>query len=93
MCRVLPGARQESLRFTAEKTLSIKERFPYCSVGKFSRIWRRTPDALQLERRLAGMMLWPELLAAKGMIAFGVKFGVGQHTADWEYVDAPERPG
>ncbi len=29
-------ARQESLRFTAEETLSIKERFPYSSVGKFS---------------------------------------------------------
>ena len=24
-----------------------------------------------------------QLLAAKGMIAFGIKFGVGQHTADW----------
>jgi hypothetical protein len=26
------GRRQESLRFTAEKALSIKERFPYCSL-------------------------------------------------------------
>ena len=53
---VLPGARQESLRFTAEKTLSIKERFPYGSVGKCSLICGRTPVALQPERRLAGMM-------------------------------------
>ena len=50
------GRRQESLRFTAEKTLSIKQRFPYCSVGKLSRICRRAPHALRPERRLAGMI-------------------------------------
>ena len=54
---VLPGAQQESLRFTGEKTLSIGERFRYCSVGKCSLICRRTPEALQLERRLAGTTL------------------------------------
>ena len=54
---VLPGARQESLRFTAEKTLSIRERRAYFWAGKCSRICRRTPDALHVERRLAGMTL------------------------------------
>ncbi len=43
---VLLGARQESFRFTAENSLSIMDRFPYCSFGKLSRISKRMLDAL-----------------------------------------------
>src|ERR1035437_8299887 len=80
---VLSGARQESLCFTAERALSIKEHFSilFC--------WEVLPHleahtgcpaiGAALGRDYA---IGLESLATEGVAAFGNELGVGQHVAD-----------
>ncbi|MHB1793578.1 MAG: hypothetical protein ACYCPO_01315 [Acidobacteriaceae bacterium] len=80
---VLPGARQESLRFTAEKTLSIKGLFSILFCWEvLAHLKAHTGCSTTGAAFGRDDALSRELLTAEGVVAFRIELGVGQHAAD-----------
>jgi hypothetical protein len=87
---VLPGARQESLRLTAEKALDQGTHSVLFGWETFSHLKPHSGGSATGTAFSGNDAIGLEFLAAKGMVAFGTKFGVGQHTA---YGPMPMRLG
>jgi hypothetical protein len=72
------------MRFAAEKTPSIKERFPLDLCWKALSHPEPYSGCLATGAALSGDdAAGSQLLTAKDMVALGIKFGVGPHTTYW----------